>query len=90
MKQPSLVALHCNCHIAALIANALCKVLPDCLDELTSDILYYFHNSSKRLRELENVQCFVNVKPHKLLKACQTTWLSQEACVSRLIEQYDT
>ena len=28
-------------------------------------------------------------KPHKLLKACQTRWLSLEACVNRLIEQYE-
>ena len=28
-KQPSLLALHCHCHIAALIANEACKVLPD-------------------------------------------------------------
>ena len=88
-KQPGLIALHCNCHIAALIANASCKELPDCLEELTTDIWYYFHKSSKRLREFENFQCFVNVKPHKLLKACQTRWLSLEACVNRLVEQYD-
>ena len=34
-KQPALVALHCNCHIAALIANEACKVLPDELEDLT-------------------------------------------------------
>ena len=28
-------------------------------------------------------------KPHKLLKACQTRWLSLEACVNRLIKQYE-
>ena len=28
-KQPALVALHCHCDIAALIANEACKVLPD-------------------------------------------------------------
>ena len=45
--------------------------------------------SSKRLRIFEHVQCFVNVKPNKLLKACQTRWLSLEACVNRSVEQYD-
>ena len=34
-KQPALVALHCQCHIAALIANEACKVLPDELEDLT-------------------------------------------------------
>ena len=28
-KQPALVALYCHCHIAALIENEACKVLPD-------------------------------------------------------------
>ena len=27
-KQPSLISFHCNCHLAALIANHSCKVLP--------------------------------------------------------------
>ena len=31
-KQPALVALHCHCHIEALIANEACKVLPDELE----------------------------------------------------------
>ena len=88
-KQPALVALHCNCHIAALIANHSCKILPKELEELTCDVWYFFHKSAKRIREFEQFQCFVEVKPHKLLKACQTRWLSLEACVNRLIEQYN-
>ena len=46
-EQPSLVAIHCNCHIAALIANACCKVLLDNLEELTIGIFYYFKKSPK-------------------------------------------
>ena len=88
-KQPGLIALHCNCHIAALIANHACLVIPKELEELTTDVWYYFHKSAKRMREFARFQCFVEVKPHKLLKACQTRWLSLEACVNRLIEQYD-
>ena len=87
-EQPSLVAIHCNCHIAALIVNASCKVLPDNLEELTTDVFYYFQKSPKRIRQFEQFQAFVEAKPHKLLKACQTRWLSLEACVNRLIEQY--
>ena len=89
LKQPALTALHCNCHIAALIANHACKVMPKELEELTTDVWYYFHKSAKCTREFARFQCFVEVKPHKLLKACQTRWLSLEACVNRLIEQYD-
>ena len=87
-KQPALVALHCQCHIAALIANEACKVLPDELEDLTTDVWYYFQKSQRRLRQFEEFQSFVECKPHKLLKACQTWWLSL-ACVNRLIEQYE-
>ena len=44
--------------------------------------------SPKRIRQFEQFHAFVEAKPHKLLKACQTRWLSLEACVNRLIEQY--
>ena len=88
-KQPALVAFHCNCHIAALIPNHACKVMPKELEELTSDVWYYFHRSAKRIRMFEQFQQFVETKPHKLLKSSQTRWLSLEACVNRLIEQYD-
>ena len=88
LKQANIVSLHCNCHIAALIANYACKVLPDNLEELTTDVYYYFQKSPKRIREFKQFQVFVESKPHKLRKACQTRWLSLEACVNRLLEQY--
>ena len=63
-------------------------MLPDNLEELTTDVFYYFQKSPKRIRQFEQFQAFVEAKPHKLLKACQTRWLSLEACVNHLIEQY--
>ena len=84
-KHGNIVSLHCNCHIAAKYA---CKVLPDNLEELTTDVYNYFQKSPIRIREFEQFQIFVESKPHKLLKACQTRWLSLEACVNRLLEQY--
>ena len=88
-QQPSVVSFHCNCHVAALIANHACKELPDFLDDLTIQIWYYFQKSPKRQRMFKEFQEFVDVKPHKLLKAGQTRWLSLEICVNRLLEQYD-
>ena len=46
-KQPALVALHCNCHIAALIANEACKVLPDEIEDLTTDVVWYYFQEPK-------------------------------------------
>ena len=48
-KQPGLIALHCNCHIAALTANHACTVMPKELEDLTTDVWYYFHKSAKHM-----------------------------------------
>ena len=40
-EQPAVVSFHCNCHIAALIANHACKVLPDYLDDLTIQLVLF-------------------------------------------------
>ena len=47
-KQPALVSLHCQCHLATLIANEACKVLPDELEDLTNVVWYYFQKSPLR------------------------------------------
>ena len=52
-KPPTLVALHCHCHIAALIAKEACKVLPDELEDLTTDVWCYFQMIPRRLRQFE-------------------------------------
>ena len=88
-KQPALISFHCNCHLAALIANHACSVMPDHLEDLTTQIWYFFQKSPKRYRTFEEFQAFVGSKPHKLLKAGQTRWLSLEACINCLLEQHD-
>lgn len=47
-EQPAIISFHCNCHIAALIANHACKELPNYLDDLTVKIWYFFQKSPKR------------------------------------------
>ena len=47
--QPALVALHCFCHIVALIVIEACKVLLDELEDLTTDVWYYFQKIPRRL-----------------------------------------
>lgn len=89
-KQPSLIVYHCNCHLAALIANHACSALPDYLDDITIQTWYYFQKSPKQMRIFESYQIFTESKPHKLLKAGQTRWLSLELCVNRLLEQYES
>lgn len=88
-KQPGLISFHCNCHLVALIANHASKALPDFLEDATIQIWYSFRKVPKRYRNFLEFQVFVESKPHKLLKAGQTRWLSLEMCVNRLLEQYD-
>ena len=85
----SLMSFHCNCHIAAFIANHACKELPNYLDDLTVQIWYFFQKGPKRQRVFQEFQQLVDVKPHKRLKAGQTRWLSLEICVNCLLEQYE-
>ena len=59
-KQPALVAHHHHCHKAALIANEAFKVLPDKLEDLTTDVWYYFQKSPWRLRQLKNFRVLWN------------------------------
>lgn len=44
-------------------------------------------NSPKRIGDYKEFQCFVNVKPHKLLHRSQTRWLSLLPVLKRLLEQ---
>ena len=53
------------------------------------DVYNYFSNSAKRQEQFRVVQHFCDMEPHKLLRPCQTRWLSLHSCVSRLIEQWD-
>ena len=59
------------------------------LEEFLRDIYNYFAHSAKRQSEYRVVQEFVHVEPHKLLRPCQTRWLSVQSCVARVIEQWD-
>lgn len=84
-KQPYLVSFHCNCHVAALIANHACGKLQNiwAMSPFKSGIIF-----TKVLRGKDCLKA-TECKPHKVLKASQTRWVNLEACVNRLLEQYE-
>ena len=86
---PDLFIMKCICHSFHLCASYACATLPRTVEQLARDVYNYFMSSPKQLSELKEFQEFVNVKPHKLLHPSQTRWLSLQAVVSRLLEQYD-
>ena len=58
------------------------------LEDLCSNIFSYFSRSSLKRHDLEEFQVFLDISPHKLFSVGQTRWLSLEACVTRLLEQW--
>ncbi|XP_039278769.1 uncharacterized protein LOC120350252 [Nilaparvata lugens] len=85
---PNLFIMKCVCHSLALCASYACEKIPKDVDNLIRNIYNYFKSSPKRQNEFKEFQKFVEMKPHKLLRPCQTRWLSLLACVERVLEQY--
>ena len=87
-KQPKLYVLHCICHISHLIVSDAVPCIPSYVIGLTENLYWWFHRSAKRVTELHSFQEWLQVEGHKILKKVDTRWLSLEACVNRIIEQY--
>lgn len=86
---PNLVIFKCVCHSFALCSSYACKQLPNEIEELTRDIYNFIGNSPKRAAEFDEIQVLFDDKPHKLLRNCQTRWLSLQAVVQRILQKYD-
>ena len=88
-KQPQVVSLGCVCHLANLCLVAAVKVLPVDVNDFFVDIFYYFDKSAKRKEGIKEFQEFVGIEPLKVIKHCQTRWLSLERAVTRVLYQWD-
>jgi hypothetical protein len=85
---PGLFVLKCYCHTFHLVAEHASATLSKTANQLIHDVYNYFKLSPNRQKSLEEFQHFVNVEPHKILKPCQTRWLSVLQCVKRILEQW--
>jgi len=86
---PHVFVLGCVCHSFALCANAASKRLPSWLEAFIKNVCFYFSRSSKRNTQFELLQDVVQAQKHKILKLCETRWLSREAVIDRIVEQWD-
>ncbi|XP_063230874.1 uncharacterized protein LOC134535624 [Bacillus rossius redtenbacheri] len=91
---PNLFVMKCVqgstvCHSFHLCASYACMKLPRAVEDLARDVYNYFQSSPKRISSFVEFQVFVNIKPHKMLHPAQTRWLSLQAVVVRLLEQYE-
>lgn len=87
-KNPDLYVLKCFCHSFHLVASHACQTLAKSAEMLVHDIYNYFKNSPNRKKSFEEFQHFFHCEPHRLLKPCQTRWLSLSQCVARILEQW--
>lgn len=86
---PHFVVIGCTCHLIHLATSHAFRKLPKNLEDLCRNIPAYFHMSPKRTESLKQFQDFVKIDHHKLLTAANTRWLSLQACIDRILEQYD-
>jgi len=84
---PYLYSMKCICHSLALVASYATKKIPDSVEKLVREIYTYFMYSFKRQSEYHQFQIFCELRPHKILKPCQTRWLSLHSCIKRILEQ---
>ncbi|XP_045110002.1 uncharacterized protein LOC123503942 [Portunus trituberculatus] len=71
---PGITIFKCICHSIHLCASEAAKTLPR-------------HCETKH--SFKQAQQFLELKPHKILHACQTRWLSLHQAVDRILEQWE-
>jgi hypothetical protein len=71
-----------------LCASEACKQLPRSCQDFARNVYSFFKFSAKRQSEFVQFQKFVEVDEHKLLHPSATRWLSLEAVVNRILEQW--
>ncbi|CAG5001997.1 unnamed protein product [Parnassius apollo] len=86
---PGIIVIKCICHSLHLCASDACKELPLNCEKMARNIYNYFKSSSKRQSELKEFQYFAEADVHKILRPAQTRWLSLNAVVQRILEQWD-
>jgi len=89
-KCKHLLTFTCPCHSAALAAHAACAKMPDFCEEFLRKVVNYINSSPKRSAIFkEFCDCFQDTN-RKLLKLCDTRWLSHYICVDRILESWET
>lgn len=86
---PGINIFKCICHSIHLCASEAAKTLPRHCEDLLRNIYTYFSHSAKRKHNFKEAQLFLELKPHKILHACQTRWLSLHQAVTRILEQWE-
>lgn len=84
---PGIIIMKCICHSIHLCASEAVKALPRRCEDLIRNIYTLFLHSAKRKHQFKQAQLFLESKPHNMLHACQTRWLSLHQTVARVVQQ---
>ena len=88
-KCKNLLTFACPCHSAALAAHAACAKMPAFCEEFLRKIATFINSSPKRSAIYNEIsKCFQDTN-RKILKLCDTRWLSHYSCIDRLLESWD-
>jgi len=88
-ESPDCIFVKCVCHSIALAVSKVCATLPRTCEALVRDTYGYFSHSAKRKNSFNEFQQFTNSPQHNILKMYDIRWLSLNACVDRIIEQWE-
>lgn len=66
------------------------KTLPDEIEYLVSETYNWFSKSASRQKNYKNIYAAINhdMQPLKIVRACDTRWLSIELAVKRIESQW--
>ncbi|CAL4248430.1 unnamed protein product, partial [Meganyctiphanes norvegica] len=88
---PGLILIRCVCHSIQLAVSAAAKIaFPRNLEFLISETYNWFSNSPKRLGDYKSLYNTINdgLDPKKIIKSCDTCWLSVSPAVRRIDNQW--
>lgn len=89
MLQPWIIDIDCVCHLVSLCVKTATKQLPLKVDELLVDIYYHFRYSVKRIASLQEYADFCTIEYKRILKHCETRWLSLRKSIQHTIHMWD-
>lgn len=88
---PHLILVPCVCHSLQLAISEVCKqFLPAQVEFLVAETFNWFSRSTSRQQLYTQIYNTINDghDPLKIVRACQTRWLSVETAVTRILDQW--
>lgn len=88
-ERDGIVIVKCPSHAIHLCAEYAMKALPLDIINFCHSVSSYFSRSPNRQHKLIEFQVFLDEEVHKILKPSTTRWLALEACIARILKQWE-